>query len=75
MTKHFFKFKKPEFWLLLVHFPNFGGKKGFSMKSSCYAQLLKGFWYHTKILRNLIIQFQENTQTDVRRQRWTDPIS
>ena len=69
MTKFFFKFKK------LSHFPNFGAKKSFSMKLSCYAKLLKGFWHHAKIQRNLMIQFQENTQTDVWRQRWTDPIS
>ena len=35
-------------------------------------QLLKGFWRHDKIQRNPMIQFQENTQTDVRRQTWTD---
>ena len=75
MTKFFFIFKKPYFWPFLAHFPNSWGKKGFSMKSSCYAQLLKGFWHYAKIQRNLMIQFQENTQTDVRRQRWTDPIS
>ena len=68
MTKFFFKFKKPYFW-------RFFGKKSFSTKSSCYAQLLKGFWHHAKIQRNLMIQIQENTQTDVRRQGWTDPIS
>ena len=68
MTKFFFKFKKPYFW----PFPLFLGQKKFSMKSSCYAQLLKGFWHHAKIQRNLMIQFQENTQTDARRQRWTD---
>ena len=67
MTKFFFKFKKPYFW-------PFFGKKSFSTKSSCYAQLLKGFWHNAKIQRNLMIQFQENTQTDARRQRWTDPI-
>ena len=40
MTKFFFKFKKPYFWSFLAHFPNFGGKKSFSTKSSCYAQRL-----------------------------------
>ena len=75
MTKFFFKFKKPYFWSFLAHFPNFWGKKCFSMKSSFYAQLYKGFWHHAKIQRNLMIQFQENTQTDVWRLRWTDPIS
>ena len=67
MAKFFFQFKKP--------FPIFGAKKCFSMKRKCYAQLLKGFWHDVKIQRNLMIQFQENTQTDVRRQRWTDHIS
>ena len=75
MTKFFFIFKKPYFWPFLAHFPNSWGKKGFSMKSSCYAQLLKGFWHYAKIQRNLMIQFQENTQADVRRQGWTDSIS
>ena len=55
MTKFFFKFKKTYFWSFLAHFPNFWGKKSFSMKSSCYAQLLKGFRDHAKIQRNLMI--------------------
>ena len=75
MAKYFFEFKKYYFWPFLAHFPYFGGKKCSSTKSSCYAQLLKGFWYDAKIQRNLMIQFQENTQTDVGRQGWTDPIS
>ena len=37
--------------------------------------ITKGFWHHDKIQRNPMILFQENTQTDVRRQTWTDPIS
>ena len=68
MIKFFFKFKKPYFCPFLAHFHNFWGKKRFSTKPSCYAQLQKGFWHHTKIQRNLMIEFQENTQTDVRRQ-------
>ena len=75
MIKFFFKFKKRYFCPFLAHFHNFWGKKSFSNKSSCYAQLLKGFWHCAKIQRNLMIQFQENTQRDVRRQRWTDPVS
>ena len=75
MTKFFFKFKKPYFWPFLAHFSNFWGKKSFSTKLSCYTQLPKGFWHQAKIQRNLMIQFQENIQTDVRRQGWTDPIS
>ena len=62
MTKFFFKLKKPYYWSILACFPNSGGKKSFSMKSSCYAQLLKGFWHLAKFQRNLMIQFQENTQ-------------
>ena len=61
MTKFFKKFKKRQFWTFLAHFPNFLGKIFFSMKSSCYVQLLIVFWHHAKIQRNLIIQFQENT--------------
>ena len=72
MTKFFFKFKKIPF---LAHFTNFRGKKSFSTKSSCYVQHLKDFWHHAKIQRNLMNHFQGNTQTDVRRQGWTDPIS
>ena len=43
-------------------FPQFWGQKSFSIKLSCYAQLLWGFWHRSKIQRNLMIQFQENTQ-------------
>ena len=57
-------------------FPQFfSDKKSFPMKSSCYAQLPKGFWHHAKIQSNLMIHFQENTQVDIRKQGWTDPIS
>ena len=72
MTKFFFKFKKLYFWPIS---PNFWGKKSFSTKSNCYAQPLKDFWHHAKIQRNLMIQLQENNQTDVWRQRWPDLIS
>ena len=57
--------KKTNLWLILAHFLNFWGKKSFSMKLSCYAQLLQGFWHHAKIQRNLKIQFQQHTQTDL----------
>ena len=73
-AKFFIKFKKPYFGPFLAHFLNFWSKKSFSTKLSCYAQLLMGFWYRAKIQRNLMMQFQENNQTDVRRQRWTDPF-
>ena len=68
-------FLKIQKTLFLAHFLIFWGKKSFSTKSSRYAQLLKGFWHHAKIQRNLMIQFQENTQKNVRRQGLTDPIS
>ena len=42
-------------------------KKNFSKKYGRHAQLPKGFWHHAKIQRNVSTQFQENTQTDVRR--------
>ena len=67
MINFFKKFKKPYFCPFLAHFHNFLGKKNFSTKLS-YPQLLKGFWHYAKNQRNLMIQFQENTQTDVRRQ-------
>ena len=71
----FLKFKKPYFGPFLAHFPYFLGKERFSMKSSYYAKPLKGFSHHVKIQKNLMMQFQENTQTDVRRQERTDPTS
>ena len=37
------------------------------MKSSCFAWFLRAFWHHAKIQRNLMIQFQENTHTNVSR--------
>ena len=61
MTKFFFKFKKPYFWSFLAHFPNFRGKKSFSMKSSCYARLLKGFWHHAKIQGKLMTGLTSKT--------------
>ena len=35
----------------------------------------KGLYHHAKIQGNLMIQFQENTQTDGRMEGRTDPIS
>ena len=72
MTTFFFKLKKAYFWPICS---TFGGKKSFSTKSICYARLLKGFWNHAKIQRNLMIQFQGNNQTDFRRKKWTNTIS
>ena len=71
MTKFFFKLKKPFFGSFL----KFLGQNVFPKKSGCNAKLHKGFWHHAKTQRNLMIQFQENTQTDVRREGWTNPIS
>ena len=76
MTNFFIKFKKTLFFdLFFVHFPNLGGKIFFSKKMGCHTQLHKGFYHHAKIQRNLMIQFQENTYTDVIPEGWTDPIS
>ena len=71
----FLQIQKNLFLAIFGPFPQFLGQENFSMKSSCYAQLLKGFWHHAKIQRNLMIPFQENSQSDVRRQRWIDHIS
>ena len=30
----------------------------------CHAQLHIGFWHHSKILKKLMSEFQENAQTD-----------
>ena len=63
MNKFFFKFKETYFW------PK---KKERFIKSDCHAQLRQGFW---EIQKKLVIQFQENSQTHVRREGWIDPIS
>ena len=53
--------------LFLAHFLNFWGKKRFSKKLGCHAQLLKGFSHHAKkIQRNLMIQ-SKKTPTDDRK--------
>ena len=73
MTKFFFKFKKTYFRFISSLFV---AKNVFPKKSGCHAaQLHKSFWHHGKILRNLMIKFQENTLTDVRREGWADTIS
>ena len=43
----------------MAHFLNLWGKKSFSKKLGCQAQLHVGFQHHTKIQRNLIIQFKK----------------
>ena len=76
MTKFFFQFKKNLFLAYFWPFsPILGANKRFSKKVDCPAQLHKGFYHHDKIQKNLMIQFQENTQTDGRREGWIDPIS
>ena len=72
MTEFFFQFNKPYFWPIS---PVLGTKNVFSEKSHSHAQLHKGLWHYAKIQGNLMIQFQENTQTDVRREGWKDPNS
>ena len=51
------------------------GAKIFSKKLGCHAQPHKGFRNHAKNQINLMIHFQEDTQTDDKREGWTDPIS
>ena len=72
MTKFFFISKIFYFWYIFGPFPQFFAEKFFqkilavthNFKSDCHAQLHKSFYHHAKILRNLMIQFQENAQTD-----------
>ena len=74
MTKFFFKFKKPYSWPFLDRFwpflPQFLGQTKFSHEIELLCT-----WHNAKIQRNLMIQFQEKTHADVRRQGSTDPIS
>ena len=66
-------------WKLMIRFffkphPNFLDKKSFSKKIEL-SGTLEGLWHHAKIYINLMIQFQENIQTDVRSEWWTELIS
>ena len=64
MTKFFFEFKK-------THFPNFWSKKIFFQKNRAVMQnFIRVSGTMTKFR-----EIRENTQTDVRREEWTDPIS
>ena len=67
-----FKSEKPIFGPFLQFW---GQKKFFKKNVGCQTQLHKGFWHPDKIQRNLMIKFQENIQTGVRREGWTYPIS
>ena len=65
MTKFFFKFEKPYFRLIS---PIFGAKKVLSKKFwLSHAHLHKGSQHHAKILKILMIQFQEKTWTNIGR--------
>ena len=76
MTKFLLKFKKPYSWPIFGSIPQLlEQKKVFSKNCSCYTQLHEGSKCHVKIQRNLMIQSQENSQTDVRMEGQTDPIS
>ena len=67
MTKFFFQFKEPYFWPIFDTFPQFLGQKKFFQKIWLrHAQLDKGCQHHIKMQRNLMIQFQKNTQADSR---------
>ena len=70
MTKFLFKFKKPNFWPI---FPIFGSKKVFP--SNRVITTSYRFLTPSKTQRNLMTQFEQNNQTDIKRQGWTDPIS
>ena len=72
MTKFFFKFKKPIFGPS----PQFLGQQKFFKKNQVVKHNFIRFSSTLgKIQRNLMIKFQENTQTDIRREGWTDTIS
>ena len=71
MIKFFFKFKKLYSWPTS---PTFEAKKVFFQKLKlCHTQL-QGFQHQANIQRNLMIQFQENSQKDNRMEAWIDPI-
>ena len=72
MTKFFFKFKKTFFWPIS---PIFGAKKVFPKNQAVMHNFMRVSSSMAKFQRNLMMEFQENTLTDVRREGWTDPIS
>ena len=63
MTKFFIKLNKPLFLAYLHDFFN---------NRLRHAELHNGFWRHAKILKHLMIQFQENTQADGRKDKRTE---
>ena len=68
ITQIFYKFKKPCFWPI---FPIFRAKNVFQEKTNSVLHNL----IRDKIQKNLMIHFQENTQTGGRTERWANPIS
>ena len=73
MTKFFNKFKKPCFWPIFGPFPYFDSKKKFSGKSSSVTHNF--IWVSStmpKFRKKLMMQFQENAQTDGRTERRTE---
>ena len=69
------KFAKNPAKFLRKSMTSFLGEKKVHKKSSCHTQFDKGFHYYAEIQSNLMIQFHENTPTDSRMERWTDPTS
>ena len=58
----------------LVKYPKLNLGLG-SVRWLDHVPCLKGFWHHAKIQRDLMIQFQENSQIEVRREGWRSPVS
>ena len=71
MTKFFNKFIKPCFWPIFGPLSQFLGQKVFSGKSDSVTHM--GFQQNAKILKELMIQFQENHTTNGRTEGKTDP--
>ena len=47
----------------------------FFQKIGLYCTTSYGFLVYDRIQGNVMIEFQENTLADVRREGWTEPIS
>ena len=59
------------FWSIFLIF---GAKNSFQKIWLCHAQLHMGFQHHAKIQKKLMIQFQENAQTDGRTDEQKDGL-
>ena len=70
--KTFQYIQKTLFLAIFDPFSQFLEQNKFSRVSGCDAQLHMGFQHHAKIQKKLIIQFQENAQTDRRTDGGTD---